>query len=186
MSANISTAAASIHPPSHVSCSTYIQYRKNDISPPTHILNRQRRDLQNQKVTNSIRRRRNTRPLLPQPQRQYLRRVNPDRSLEANSEGAFEQEQHDRARNTRRVRDLRLILDLVDESRLGGHDERHDRNHRQEERAPADTVDEEPRDEPGDEEPELQEAGHEGREVGAEADVSEEGRRVVDDGVYTA
>ncbi len=168
----LSALQSSSHP-STESNSTYIQHGENDISPPSYILNRRRRDLHNQEVANPIRRRRDARPLLPQSQRQDLGRVDPDRSLEANGEGAFEQEQHDRAGDTGCIRDGRFELDLIYERSLRGHYESHDGDHGEQKWAPAETIDKEPRDEAGDEEPELQEPGHEGRKVGAEADVFE-------------
>ena len=154
---------------------TYIQHRKNNIRPPSHILNRRGRDLHNQEITDPICRRGDTRSLLSQSQWQNLRRVNPDCSLEADGESPFEQEQHDGTCNTGRVCDRGLELDLIHEGSLCGHDERHDRNHGEQERASADTIDKEPRDEAGDEEPELQEARHESREVGAEAYILKQG-----------
>ena len=114
---------------SQISIPTYIQHSENDIRPPPHIFNCWRRDLYDQEITNPVRRRRNTRSLLPQSQWQYLRRVNPDRGLKADGESAFKQEQHDRTCNPSRVRDRSLELDLIHEGSLCGHDERHDRNH---------------------------------------------------------
>jgi hypothetical protein len=70
---------------------------------------------------------------------------------------------------------------------LNGHYAGHERYHRQQQRSSANTVDEEPGDETGKEEPSLESATHETREVLIEAQgFVEKGATVVDDGIDTA
>src|SRR5438045_3525978 len=114
-------------------------------------------------------------------------RIHPDGGLEADGKGAFKDEEHRRGGLGGLVGDGGVVLDLVDEGGLDGHNGGHERDHGQEQRAAADAVDEEPGNEAGEEEPGLQEAGHEAGKVLVEADrFVEEGAAVVDDGVDSA
>ncbi len=106
--------------------------------------------------------------------------------MEPDGKGTLEEKQHDRASDPSSVGNGCLELDLVDERGLGGHHEGHDGDHGEKQWPSADAVDEKPGDETRDEEPELEEAGHESREVVAEADVLEERRGIIYDGVDAA
>ena len=112
-------------------CPTHIQDSEDDISPPAHIFKSRRRDLHNQEIAYPICRGGYARSFLPQPQRQDLGWIDPDGGLEPDGKGAFEKEQHDRAGDSGSVGDGGFELDLIDQSRLGGHYEGHDGDHGQ-------------------------------------------------------
>lgn len=56
-------------------------------------------------------------------------RINPDRSLEAYGEGPLEDEKHGCGADTSGVSNTSLILDLVDQCSLYGHDRSHQAYH---------------------------------------------------------
>ena len=138
-----------------------VQDGEDDIGLPADVLDRRRRDLDDEEVADPVARRRDGRPALAQPQRQDLRRIDPDGGLEANRKRALEDEEHGGGALAGEAGGAGVVLDLVDEGGLDGHDGGHEGDHAEEEGPAADAVDEQPRDEGGDEEPGLQEAGHE-------------------------
>lgn len=80
-----------------------------------------------------------------------------------------------------------MVLSVVDEGCLDGHDSCHQTDHGQQKRTATNSVDQEPRDERGQEEPSVQEPRHETREMGSEAQtVLEQGARIVDKRIDTS
>ena len=104
---------------------------EDDVGLPTDVLDGGRGDLDDEEVADPVAGGGDGGATLAELEGQDLGRVDPDSGLEADGEGALEDEEHGGGGLASEVGRGGVVLDLVDEGGLDGHDARHERDHGQ-------------------------------------------------------